>query len=199
MGVNDADYVVQKKTYLGRINGQHKYVLDWMCPYYNTWKNILARCYKYNKKVNKTYSDCKVCDDWLVFSNFKSWMEKQDWGGKYIDKDILVEGNKIYSPETCVFVDRETNNFFLERGKDRGKFLLGTYLDKETGKFKASLSFKGTRKTLGRFDSEEEAHLAWAIEKFKCAKILAKSQTDERISDAILKRYSKYLERAKNV
>ena len=34
-----------------------------------------------------------------------------------LDKDILVYGNKIYSPETCCFISRSLNSLFLLNNK----------------------------------------------------------------------------------
>ena len=61
------------------------------------------------------YKDVVVRQEWLTFSNFKRWMEKQDWEGKQLDKDIIVLGNKVYSPETCAFVLGVTNGFITAR------------------------------------------------------------------------------------
>ena len=83
------------------------------------------------KQKNPTYKDVTCCKDWLLFSNFKRWMEQQDWEGKELDKGIIVYGNKMYSPETCAFVSRTTNSFVLENGTARGKCPLGVYWDKE--------------------------------------------------------------------
>ena len=71
---------------------------------YKTWSSMLKRCYsgKY-----KTYSDCSVCDDWQNFQNFAKWYEENYPIGsvKYdLDKDIKIDGNRVYSPNTCLFV-----------------------------------------------------------------------------------------------
>ena len=98
------------------------------CKYQKTWHHMLERCY--NGK-NENYKDCTVCKDWLLFSNFEKWMKKQDWHGKELDKDILVLGNKIYSPETCIFVDSSINLLIGNSGKRKGKFPIGVYFNKK--------------------------------------------------------------------
>lgn len=105
VGNNDADYVVEKREEIGYVGGKRRRKLMWVCPYYQTWKDMIKRCYstKCQEKF-PTYKGCSVSADWHTFSNFKAWMEKQNWEGKQLDKDILIEGNKVYSPETCVFV-----------------------------------------------------------------------------------------------
>ena len=76
---------------------------------YSHWRGMLMRCYdqKYLQKY-PTYIDCTVCEDWLNFSNFQQWYNKNYYEipgeTMCLDKDILVKGNKVYSPDTCIFV-----------------------------------------------------------------------------------------------
>tara|TARA_R110002050_G_scaffold11693_1_gene39168 strand:- start:71 stop:445 length:375 start_codon:yes stop_codon:yes gene_type:complete len=96
VATNDADYFTQ---YKGKT-----------CPYYSRWRKMLERCYSVEWQESKpTYKECSVCNEWLLFSNFKSWMINQDWIGKELDKDIINNGNKTYSPENCAFVSRKVN------------------------------------------------------------------------------------------
>lgn len=46
------------------------------------------------------------------FSNFAEWFDKHHVEGWELDKDILVSGNRTYSPETCCFVPHEINVLF---------------------------------------------------------------------------------------
>ena len=189
VGVNDADYNVYEYV---TVDGKSKIV--WTCPFYRTWKHMLERCYseKYQSK-KPTYKGCSVCDDWLIFSNFKSWTEEQDWEGKQLDKDLLKEGNKIYSSEYCIFVDRKINSFVIDRSNDRGKYMLGVCWHKNTGKFKSSCRnpFTGTQETLGYFIDELEAHSTWKTHKHELACQLADSEycTDPRLAEALRTRY----------
>ena len=112
VGINDADYKVELKRVVGRVNGKPIREIDWICPFYYKWRNMLVRGYSRKlKDRHKTYEECYVCEEWLRFSNFKAWMEQQDWEGKQLDKDLLVIGNKLYSPSTCCFVSRQVNSF----------------------------------------------------------------------------------------
>ena len=95
VGINDADYVVQKFETIGYVDGKQERKLVWACPYYRAWKNMLARCYYHKVQGNRpTYSGCIVSEEWLRFSNFRRWMANQDFEGKQLDKDLLFEGNK---------------------------------------------------------------------------------------------------------
>lgn len=194
VGINDADYAVDERETIGCVGGKRKQRRAWICPYYRAWKNMLERCY--SEKLQQrcpTYIGCTVAEEWLTFSNFKAWMEKQEFEGKHLDKDLLFEGNKIYSAETCVFVTPMTNLFTIDRGNDRGEWLIGVDWCKRTGKFRSKCRNPFTKKqeSIGYFTCEQEAHEAWLKRKLELAHELAAIQTDERISKALIDRYSK--------
>jgi hypothetical protein len=101
VGINDADYKIYHQIKCG--DGTRKTL--WVCPYYSTWCSMLERCYgRRSKDKRPTYAGVTICDEWLTFSNFKAWMEQQDWEGKYLDKDYMsvITGKKIYSPENTL-------------------------------------------------------------------------------------------------
>ena len=87
---------------------------------YKCWNSMLKRCYsaKYQEKY-PTYKDCRVCDKWLYYSNFKKWYDTNYYEinnkTSQLDKDILIKGNKMYSPDTCVFVPQFINKLFIKR------------------------------------------------------------------------------------
>ena len=199
-GVNDADYPVCRYESF-QVDGKQKKRLIWMCPFYCKWSNMLIRCYSENLPGwCPTYADRSVCDEWLYFSNFKAWMEQQDWEGKQLDKDLLVPGNKVYSPQTCVFVSQVVNTFLTERASDRGDYPIGVSLDKGTGKFKSQCRnpFTLKKEYLGSFLCEEGAHNTWLEKKLEHAKALAALQTDERVATALITRYENYKEYNQN-
>lgn len=156
---------------------------------------MMNRCYgeDYQAK-HPSYEGCYVCEEWLTFSNFKAWMEKQDWEGNELEKDLIISGNKIYSPETCVFVSARVNTFLIENGAARGEFPIGASVDEKSGKFRARCRcvISGKQKTLGYFYSPEEAHKAWLAFKLEQARILAAEQADPRVAKALIYRYENY-------
>ena len=195
VGINDADYVTHVRETIGYVNGKRKQKLVWECPYYRVWGSMLKRCYsaKYQDK-NPTYKGCSVSEEWLTFSVFKRWMESQDFECKQLDKDLLFEGNKIYSDETCVFVTPVVNSFTTDRGNDRGEWMIGVSWYKRANKFKSSCRNQFTKKLeyLGLFNCELEAHQAWLKRKLELAHILAAEQTDPRVAKALIERYTNY-------
>lgn len=194
VGINDADYVIEKRETIVCADGKQKRKKVWECPYYRAWGNMLRRCYSTEfQERNKTYKDCTVSEDWLTFSNFKNWMEAQDFEGLQLDKDILFEGSKIYSETTCVFISPMVNTFTTDSGATRGERLIGVYWYKASEKFRAKCRnpFTNKQESLGYFDCEQEAHEAWLKRKLELAKELAAVQTDPRVAKALIDRYSK--------
>ena len=195
VGINNADYITQKWETIGYVNGKQKQKLIWTCPFYQTWMSMLKRCYsaKYQER-HKTYIGCTVSNDWLTFSNFRAWMEKQDFVDQHLDKDLLFEGNKVYDPETCVFVSGMVNTFTTDRGNGRGEFLIGVAWHKPAEKFISHCNNPFTKKKehLGLFTSEQEAHKAWLKRKLELAHELAAIQEDSRVAEALIERYSNY-------
>ena len=133
---------------------------------YKCWIEMLRRCYsaKWQEKY-PTYVDCSVSEEWLYYHNFKNWYDNNyyeiDNKTSHLDKDILVKGNKVYSPDTCVFVPQFINKLFTKSQKTRGDFPIGVNYDKASKKYRAQLSIfkdgKRTMKHLGLFDTPEEA------------------------------------------
>lgn len=185
VGINDADYVTSVRKELPKAGGKRRRELVWECPFYRKWLSMLQRCYSPKAHIkHSTYKDCTVCEEWLTFSNFRKWMITQDWEGKELDKDLLVLGNKVYSPETCSFISERLNSFLL-RGCNRvSGGLVGTYLCGRDGKYVSSCSnpFSNKQEFLGRFDTEKEAHLAWKKRKYEIACLLV---ADESLCETI--------------
>lgn len=81
-----------------------------MTKMYQVWHDMLRRCYSAEYQENQpTYIGCSVCDDWHNFQVFGEWFEDNYISGYHLDKDSLVKGNKVYSPDTCAFIPREEN------------------------------------------------------------------------------------------
>lgn len=198
VGINDATYQtrVLERYFCGK-SQRMRYRSTWRCPFYSTWANVISRCYL--KKKRNAYVEASVCEEWYTFSNFKRWMESQDYVGKHLDKDLLCLGNKVYCPEHCVFISKDLNNFLIDRGFMRGEYPIGVCYHKSTGRLKAACSnpIKRGSDYLGLFDCPQEAHEAWRAKKEEYALWYASQETDERIIKALTERYkpnSEYLQ-----
>ena len=178
VGINDAQYETQQF-----VDGKQV-----SCPYYSTWRGILQRCYSASYQERQpTYLGCTVCDEWLIFSNFKSWMKSEDWKGKALDKDILEPGNKIYSSVTCLFVTGAVNGLLNNSRSARGEWPQGVCWHKQAGSFQAQCWVNNVYKFLGCFSNPDEAANAYNSTKAKEITRIAYLQTDVRIRDGLLR------------
>ncbi len=175
-----------------------------MCPYYQRWYDMLRRCYSETyQKNHPSYKDVTCCDEWLTFSNFKSWMEQQDWENKTLDKDLLDPSNNMYCPEKCIFVDIRINCLFLDAPTKRGEYMLGVdyrYKEKVYGgnvyqnPYRACTHEYGNKKQvyIGMFENEFDAHRAWQKAKLdNLDKIKDIYENDDTVVNIISQRYNK--------
>jgi hypothetical protein len=145
-------------------------------PSYNKWKSMLERCYN-EKALEKhpTYREVTVCEEWHNFQNFTKWYDNnlKPWMDKswHLDKDLLVKGNKIYSPDTCVFIPQEINKLFLNSINYRGAHPKGVWKNGE--KYCAEVIGSKIKERLGTFDTPEIAFGAYKKAKEKIIKIIA--------------------------
>ena len=118
---------------------------------YKLWHRMLQRAY--DKKFHKnhpTYKDVIVDKKWLNFNtfcsditklyNYKEWNEDTNKRNNYeLDKDIRVEGNKVYGRDTCMFVTQAQN---LQFSNVTGKTYMATMIKGEkTVEFKNQSMF----------------------------------------------------------
>lgn len=185
VGINDANYTL---TYVK--DGKR-----YCCPFYNRWYHILRRCYdKKFHEYNPCYTGCSVVDEWKIFSNFKSWMERQDWEGKELDKDFLFPGNKIYGPDTCIFIPHKINSFLtIGRTKD-SDYPLGCSYSKSNKKFISRIEIDNKKVILGKFDDPMEAHRKWQIKKIEAISIVLHDVVDNKLKESLLRISNKIYE-----
>lgn len=193
VGINDADYdiVLFESVSDARNSGRKSRKVLWKCPYYKVWYNMLSRVYGSSKyQAYSPWSDASVCEVWLVFSNFKSWMEAQDWKGKHLDKDIIAD-SKIYSPDTAVFVSRKINAFFADTRNTRAS---GNICSKQGNKYQTSVTIHKNGKWVGSSlwcDSYEEAIRLYCTHRDLYAKHLTSLTEDSRVKYALINWRSK--------
>ena len=164
-----------------------------MSDAYVAWRCILGRCYsKSIQEKQPCYKNCKVCDEWLLFSNFKRWFEENRVKGYAIDKDLTQHGitNKIYSPSTCNFVPQRINSLLTKNDLHRGKYKIG--VQKSYDRYNASMSVIDGCRYIGTFDTENEAFKAYKREKEKYIKEVAddyfsRGLITERVRDLMYK------------
>lgn len=76
VGMNDSNYPVHEFSY--KLDSKGNKVIDkrlWTCPFYEKWYEMLRRVYSKSKQENNpAYEGARVCQEWLVLSNFKRWL-----------------------------------------------------------------------------------------------------------------------------
>lgn len=145
------------------------------------WSHIIRRCYDpYTINKHLAYIDCFVCEEWLNFQNFAKWFYENYYeieGQRMeLDKDILCKGNKIYSPETCIFVPKRINQLFVGQRRKRGKYPIGVAEDRDRNRNKILLvancsilnkNQKVKHKNLGRFPLNKPFQAFYTYKQFK--------------------------------
>ena len=166
---NPYDKTVYNIGYLGENYKYNKKI-------YDEWIQMFQRCYDpYYLNKKPTYRDCIVCEEWHNFSNFAKWYEENYYEipneRMALDKDILVKGNKIYSPETCIFVSQRINLLFVKKDSCRGNFPIGCDFHKNSNKIRVRCNIienkKIKRKCLGYFSIDKPFKAFTCYKNFK--------------------------------
>ena len=159
------------------------------------WKNMMKRCYcNKSLKTSPTYKDCTVCEEWHCFANFEKWFDENyyeiDNETMCLDKDILVKGNKIYSPETCTFVPQRINTLFCKSDSIRGKYQIGVSFDNKQNSFMSYMTVDNNFKFLGYYNNEQDAFNTYKKAKEKYIKKIAeqyKEYIPQKLYEAMYK------------
>lgn len=160
---------------------------------YGRWCDMLERCYSKNQdEYHPTYSECTVCEEWHNFQNFAKWYYKNHPmnGRKYaIDKDLKVLGNKLYSPDMCLFVSQSVNNFLCDSRANRGSTMIGVSYFKRDGNYEGYCNnpFTGKKDRIGYYNTELEAHMAWRRAKSVMAERLASEQCNDEVKNGLIR------------
>lgn len=138
---------------------------------YSIWEEMLIRCYSNTEKHKHSsyYNISTVYEDWHNFQSFARWYDNNKYeceGRLHLDKDILIPGNKIYSPETCLLVPQRINMLFLNKQNKRG-------LPNGITKSKSGYVARYNGNIIGFYKSLKLAFYAYAAEKEKTIKEVA--------------------------
>ena len=159
--------------------GEYKGYIKKRCTdAYQFWNGMITRCYDpYYINKYPTYKDCFVCEEWHNFQNFAKWYEENYYEindeSMCLDKDILIKRNKIYSPDTCVFVPNRINVLFTKRQNHRGEYPIGVSYVKRNNKLQSSChtydkeNSKKCPKFLGYFPLDKPFQAFYVYKQFK--------------------------------
>ena len=114
---------------------------------YNSWKNMMNRCY--NEKLGINHRS-RVCDEWKVFENFKNWHDAHYYEGAELDKDWNGYHRHYCSPETCVFMPRKLNLYLKDKCVSKRDYSF------KNGKYVAQCYICGRQLYLGRYSDLQD-------------------------------------------
>ena len=133
---------------------------------YKEWNSMIERGFsEIYKNKYPSYKDVIVDEYFYNFQNYGYWREQNYYeieGERMeLDKDILIKNNKIYAPDKCIFVPQRINYLFTKHQNARGNYPIGVTYDKRCDKYIARCNTLNDRKYLGRYNTPEEAFLAY--------------------------------------
>lgn len=169
--------------YVSKVDGKHT-------PAYKTWHGMLRRCYCPKSLARyPTYIGCTVHPDWHNFQVFAEWFERQYWAECWhLDKDLISDGNKVYSEETCVFLPQQLNTLLTDSGASRGDLPQG--VSRHGRGYQAQLNVDGKLHYLGTYQTPEEAFQAYKFAKESNVKRMAEQYRgliDPRVYDSLMR------------
>lgn len=138
---------------------------------YEVWRAIICRCCTESYKLkNPSYVNVSICEEWLNFQNFGDWYDNNfpshiDNIKFQLDKDLLQQGveNKIYSPETCIFLPQKINGFLTQHRFASNNPNIGTQIKSKKFEVKLKDFYYNKKIYIGTFSTVEEASQAYQI------------------------------------
>ena len=144
---------------------------------------MISRCSSGYGTVRPSYSNCSVAVPFEDKQYFLNWWNVQPFAGArddlgrsyHLDKDVIVPGNTVYGPETCVFIPAAINSFysFLDSSFNDS---VGAIKNTRNNKWAAEIKLwpLPRKKHLGStFECKEEAHAAYCTAKDTHARHMA--------------------------
>lgn len=152
---------------------------------YHHWHQMLIRCSSDEHKF-RNYFDKEIVDEWLCFQVFAPWAESQVGFDKLkpkwqLDKDILVQGNKIYGPDTCCFIPHRINSLVIKSNPE------GFWSEKDNRWYFSYREYDSTKVRKG-FINQEDGFAWYTVNKERVVKEVAdlyKNELDSRVYEAL--------------
>lgn len=147
-------------------------------PSYVVWSNMIKRCYSTYKgnRSQHCYEDVEVDSKWHNFHVFHEWYTNktlkfiESGVAPKLDKDLLGEGKRLYSPDTCCILPHSINCALIE-SKKKGDLPFG--LTRKRNKYSGTITTEYSAKSIGSYFTVEDAVEAYSKEKIKSVQFLA--------------------------
>jgi len=148
---------------------------------YSVWNGMMERCYFPKESETLAYAGCVVCEEWHCYQNFAKWYSENYYTVENepmnIDKDLLVHGNREYSPEKCLIVPQMINSFIIKPTHRKQDVPIGVVKRKYS--YEAKLRWYGEYVYIGNYDTPDKAFAAYKQEKENRIKMLADIYRDK--------------------
>lgn len=95
-----------------------------------------------------------ITPDWNKFSQFFADTGNKPYASASLDR---IDNNLGYYPGNCEWASKSTQSFNQRKGVDNKSGVIGVYLEKQTGLWKAYIRVENKQITLGRFSDFFEA------------------------------------------
>ena len=124
--------------------------------FYDTWKNMMGRCYNLKNKHYKSYGGrgISVCIDWQDLANFVSWAESTYIEGMTMDR---INNDLGYHPDNCRWVTKSEQAINRRMKGINTSGYTGVSYHKTKNKWTANIGINNKLKHLGYFNSVQEA------------------------------------------
>jgi hypothetical protein len=147
---------------------------------------MLQRCYSSVLQYKRpSYIGCSVVEEWHKLSNFRVWYDENNVDGWHLDKDLLLPKNKIYSPDTCVFVPTNINSLLTFTTKNRGELPLGVFYHKRDQHYRSQCCDGNKKRIISYFDTAEKAHFWYLENKIKVIDKYLNEDYNDRIKQGL--------------
>lgn len=162
------------------------------------WNNLQSRCRtgSAQQRNNVCYTICE--NRFENYDKFTDWCQDQygymnkNPSGTFwsLDKDVLLHGNRVYSPDTCLFIPQHVNNVLVGSDKTRGDFPIGVseHIQGSCVRYMAGCRKRDGSNYLGVYLTAIEAHRAW--QEAKIERILEEAEDHRqhtKLFDALLR------------
>lgn len=157
------------------------------------WQAMLSRC----SPKHPRYKGCEVSQEWSRLSGFQDWIKDKNLNWQ-IDKDLLVLGNKIYGPDTCLMLPRSVNMLLNDWQGDNSPNGKGVSYDKCPGAkdkpWRAKFSVRDKTVNIGNYVTKEEAQQAYKKAKAAYTRSVASTYSHHKVMSEALLRFANNLE-----
>lgn len=153
--------------------------------YYTSYSGSVWRGLKYRlKKDSKAYKGGLLC--FQTFNDFVVWHQNQLGynRGWHLDKDLFGDYS-IYSKYTCCLLPPDLNVLLQGVGSWKRGELVGSSFFKRDSNWRAYGNDHYKQVHLGYYDTQQEAHRAWCLDKANRIEAYDKSELQGRIKSQL--------------